>query len=249
MSESEPKFNESSGGGGWFTTTHWSVVLEAGNRDSAQADAALARLCQTYWRPLYLYVRRLGHGPEDAQDMTQEFFARLLAKDYLKAADREKGKFRSFLLMAMKRLLANEWDRANRQKRGGGREIVSLDVEDAEGRRVIELADAKTPEKVFEQHWAEALLEQVFRRLAAEIGAEGKMDVFMELKGFISGQEDAGSYPEVARRLKISEGTLRVKVHRLRQRYRELLRLEVANTVDSAEAIDDEIRYLFAALG
>jgi RNA polymerase sigma-70 factor (ECF subfamily) len=222
--------------------------MEAGNHHSAQADAALARLCQTYWRPLYMYVRRLGHGPEDAQDMTQEFFARLLAKDYLKAADREKGKFRSFLLMAMKRFLANEWDRANREKRGGGREIVSLDLEDAEGRRVIEPADERTPDKVFEQHWASALLEKVFTRLSAEMATEGKEKLFQELKGFLSGEKDGGSYPEAARRLDMSEGTLRVNVHRLRQRYRELLRLEVANTVDRPEAIDDEIRYLFAAL-
>jgi RNA polymerase sigma factor (sigma-70 family) len=245
----EQELTGASGHSGQFQTTHWSTVITAGPNDSEAASAAMARLCQTYWQPLFLYIRRLGHGPEDAQDLTQEFFARLLAKDYLKAVDRAKGKFRSFLLTAVKRFLANEWDRANRQKRGGGMEVLSLESEDFGGRHPGGLVDDRTPDKVFEQRWAAVLLEQVFTRLAVEMAADGKENLFQELRGFLTGGTDGNSYPEMARRLEMSEGTVRVNVHRLRQRYRQLLRLEIAHTVDSPEGIDDEIRCLFAALG
>ena len=245
----EQKLTGASGHNGQFQTTHWSIVIAAGPNDSDAAAAAMATLCQTYWHPLYMYIRRLGHGPEDAKDLTQEFFARLLAKDYLKAVDRAKGKFRSFLLTAVKRFLANQWDRANRQKRGGGMEVLSMESEDFEGRHPSGLVDDRTPDKVFEQRWATVLLEQVFSRLSAELAAEGKENLFQELRGFLTGETDGNSYPETARRLEMSEGTVRVNVHRLRQRYRQLLRLEIAHTVDSPEGIDDEIRCLFAALG
>ena len=245
----EQEQSGASGHDGQFQTTHWSVVIAAGPNDSEAAQAAMARLCQTYWHPLYLYVRRLGHGPEDTQDLTQEFFARLLAKDYLKAVDRAKGKFRSFLLTAVKRFLANEWDRANRQKRGGGKEALSLDAKEFEGRQPRGLVDDRTPEKVFEQQWATVLLEQVFSHLAMELAAEGKANLFQELRGFLTGGTEGDSYPQAAQRLEMSEGTVRVNVHRLRHRYRELLRLEISHTVDSPEGIDDEIRCLFAALG
>jgi len=245
----EQEQSGASGHDGQFQTTHWSVVIAAGPNDSEAANAAMARLCQTYWHPLYMYVRRLGHRPEDAQDLTQEFFARLLAKDYLKAVDRAKGKFRSFLLTAVKRFLANEWDRANRQKRGGGKEALSLDAKEFEGRQPRGLVDDRTPEKVFEQQWATVLLEQVFSHLAMELAAEGKANLFQELRGFLTGGTEGDSYPQAAQRLEMSEGTVRVNVHRLRHRYRELLRLEISHTVDSPEGIDDEIRCLFAALG
>ncbi len=236
-------------GGGWFKTTHWTSVLNAGGADSAQAEAALANLCRAYWHPLYAFIRRSGHNPEDAQDLTQEFFARLLEKDYLKAVDREKGKFRTFLLMVLKRFLVNEYDKANRQKRGGGREILSLDESDAETKYLAGLVDTWTPEKAFERRWAGALLERVIHRLSDEMAGEGKANVFAELRGFLTGDSCRASYPEIARRLEMTEGTLRVTIHRLRQRYRDLLRLEIANTVDDPGAIDDEIRYLFAAAG
>jgi len=222
-------------------------VVTAGE-ESAQGREALSRLCQTYWYPLYSYVRRSGHNQEDAQDLTQEFFARLLSRDYLKAADPEKGKFRSFLLIVLKRFMANEWDKAQRQKRGGGKQIVSLDAQDTENRYLCEPIDELSPEKLYDRRCAMTLLEQVMRRLAAEFEGEGKAALFSELRPFLSGDDEGISYSELSQRTGMSEGSLRVAVCRLRQRYREVLRLEVANTVQSPEAIDDEIRDLFSAL-
>jgi RNA polymerase sigma factor (sigma-70 family) len=230
---------------GWFRTTHWSVVLGA-RGDTTTSNAALGSLCKTYWRPLYTFVRRSGYKPEDAQDLTQEFFARLVEKDYLKAVVREKGKFRSFLLMALKRFLANEWDRANRLKRGGGQEIVSLDEQDTEQCYLAEPLDEMSPDKAFDRQWATTVLGQVMRRLEEEFSAAGKAQLFGRIKVFLSGDKE--SYTEVGKLVGISEATLRVNVHRLRQRYRELLRLEIANTVEKPENIDEEIRYLFSAL-
>ncbi len=249
VSATEYSLREPGGGGYWFKTTHWSVVLEAGQSDSAQAAAALGKFCQTYWYPLYVYARRLGHQPADAQDLTQEFFARLIAKEYLQGLEPQKGKFRSFLLIAFKRFLANEWDRAHRQKRGGGQRLLSLNETGIEERYQTELVDQHTPEKAYEYSWASTLLENVFARLSAEMAAQGKGGLFQDLKIFLGGHREGDSYAEVARRLGMSEGTLRVNIHRLRQRYRELLRLEIAPTVDGPEAVDEEIRHLFAALG
>jgi RNA polymerase sigma-70 factor (ECF subfamily) len=232
----------------WFRTTHWSVVLASRNTDPAQAQEALAKLCQAYWYPLYSYVRRLGHSPPDAQDLTQEFFARCLEKDYLQAAERERGKFRSFLLMALNRFLSNEWDKANCQKRGGGQEILSLDAEATETRYVAEPADEMTPEKVFKRRWALAVLEQVLNQLEAEFSEAGKAELFRELKIFLSGEKSESPSAEIAVRLGMTEGALRAAVYRLRQQYRQLLRKTIAETVDSPEAIDDEIRQLLAAL-
>lgn len=232
----------------WFTTTHWSVVLAAGQGASPQATDALGKLCRTYWHPLFLYVRRLGHNAEQAQDLTQEFFARLLEKNYIEAADPEKGRFRSFLLTAFKRFLANEWDRANRQKRGGGQHVISLDEMNVEGKFLAEPTDPMTPEKAFDRRWALRLLEEVLNRLEKEYSANGKSKVFEELQVLLTGEKSQSPYVEIAARLRMSEGTLKVTVHRLRQRYRELLRLEVANTVASPEDIDGEIRHLFAAI-
>lgn len=233
---------------GIFATTHWSVVLAAGDSHSPRIREAQEQLCRVYWYPLYAYVRRFGHGPEDAQDLTQEFFARLLGKKYLGAADPAKGRFRAFLLTTFKRFLANEWDRANRQKRGGGQQLFSLDEADAEHRYLAESADPMTPEKTFERRWALTLLEEVLKRLEQEYAATGKKRVFDELQVLLTGEKAQSPYAEIAARLRMSEGTLKVTVHRLRRRYRELLRLEVAHTVASPNEIEAEIRHLFGAI-
>lgn len=248
MEPSTESANTTNAGKNWFETTHWSVVLGAGQH-SAQQEAALARLCQTYWFPLYSFIRRSGHSPEDAQDLTQEFFARLLEKDYLKAAAPEKGRFRSFLLLVLRRFMANEWDRATSQKRGGGRPVVSLDAQDTEDRYLAQPAEQLSPEKLFERRWAATLLDQVMGKLKAEFSATRGEALFDELRPFLGGDEGEDSYTGLSARMGMSEGTLRVTVYRLRKRYRELLRLEIANTVQTPEAIDDEIRYLFSALG
>ena len=223
-------------------------MLAAGQHGSPNAQAALEKLCRTYWHTLYVYVRRQGHTPEDAQDLTQAFFARLLEKNYLEAAEPDKGKFRSFLLIVFKRFLANEWDRANREKRGGGQQVISLDAASAETRYRAEPADAMTPETAFERRWALQLLEDVLNRLEKEYVAAGKGKIFEELHVLLTGEKNQSPYAEIAARLRMSEGTLKVTVHRLRRRYRELLRLEVAHTVASPAEIDGEIRHLFAAI-
>jgi len=230
-----------------FEATHWSVVLAAGHRQGPQSQAALAELCRTYWYPLYVFVRRQGTDPEDAQDLVQGFFAKLIEKNFLAAAEPEKGRFRSFLLLALKRYMTNEWDYAHRTKRGGGMEIVSLDGQDTELRYKAEAVGGISPGKAFERQWALTLLQQVLDRLSAEFSVAGKMTLFEELKVFLSG-EKGGTYAEIGERLDIPETTIKVTVHRLRVRYRELLRLEIAKTVTSPEAIEDEIRDLFAAL-
>jgi RNA polymerase sigma factor (sigma-70 family) len=231
----------------WFDATSWTMVREAGQPTSPEADAARAKLCQAYWYPLYCYVRRLGHSPEDAQDLTQEFFARLLERNYVATADREKGKFRSFLLLLLKRFLARAWARANRQKRGGGMELIPLDLEHTESRYVADPADELSPDKAFDRRWAQVFLARVFDRLQAQCAAEGKGHLFAELRPFLSGEGEE-PYEAVARRLQIPKATFKVLVHRFRQRYGHLLREEIAPTVASAEEVEDEIRALFGAL-
>jgi RNA polymerase sigma factor (sigma-70 family) len=232
---------------GWFRTTRWTVVIAAG-QSSPQADAALAQLCQTYWYPLYVFIRRRGHDPEDAQDIVQGFFAQLLRKSYFRDAAREKGRFRSFLLMALKRYMANEWDRANRLKRGGGHEVISLDEAGMEIRFLTQPANEGSPEAACDRQWAMVLLDLVLKRLEAEFSAAGKTQLFEQLKGLLSGEKTATSYAELGQKLGLTEGAVKVAVHRLRQRYRELLREEIAHTVSSPEDVNDEIRHLFAAL-
>jgi RNA polymerase sigma-70 factor (ECF subfamily) len=238
---------EPAGSSDSFERTHWSVVMSAGNQQSPLAQAALAKLCQTYWYPLYVFVRRQGRSAEDAQDLVQGFFAKAIEKNFVAAAEPEKGRFRSFLLLALKRYMANEWDHDHREKRGGGKDIVSLDEQDTELRYKAEPADEISPGKAFERQWALTLLQQVLDRLSAEFSSAGKARLFEELKVFLSG-EKGGSYAEIGVRLGITEATIKVTVHRLRLRYRELLRLEIANTVSSPEAIEDEIQDLCAAL-
>ncbi|HEV7406387.1 MAG TPA: ECF-type sigma factor [Chthoniobacteraceae bacterium] len=229
-----------------FATTRWSVVL--GARDGSPAgDDALAKLCRTYWYPLYAFVRRQGHGAHDAQDLTQGFFARLLEKKDLAAVDRSKGKFRSFLLASMKHFLANEWDRARAQKRGGGLALISIDDAEAEGRYAHEAAEQSTAEQLFDRRWALTLLDQVLARLEAEMAAAGKRATFDALKFSLTGGQ-AAAYEEIAHRLGTTEGALKVAIHRLRDRYRTLLREEIADTVGSAADVDEELRHLFSAL-
>ncbi len=231
-----------------FVTTHWSVVLTAGGSDSTRAQDALARLCQTYWYPLYAYVRRRGSSPHDAEDLTQEFFARLLRANYLGNAQREKGRFRWFLLSALKHFLANEWDRARAKKRGGGKAAISLNAEAAESRYTLEPADTLTAERIYERRWALTLLDQVLRTLEREHELTGKRELFDELRFCLTGERSKLPYAELAARLGMSEAAVKVAVHRLRRRYRELLRAEIANTVSSPEEVEDEIRHLFDVL-
>ncbi|HET6249078.1 MAG TPA: RNA polymerase sigma factor [Tepidisphaeraceae bacterium] len=233
------------GGAQCFEPTQWSIVLAAG-KDQPDAREALQRLCTIYWYPLYAFVRRQRHNPQDAQDLTQEFFARLLEKQWLAGVDRSKGRFRSFLLAAMKHFLANEWDHARAQKRGGGKIPISLDTMTAESRYALEPAALDTPERVFERRWALTLLDQVLTRLRGEFAAAGKIHVFEELKSSLTG--GSAPYSEIAAKLEMSEGAVKVAVHRLRARYRDLVRAEVAQTVDSDGEIEDELRSLMAAL-
>lgn len=234
--------------GGIFATTHWTIVLAAGRGGSPQADQALEELCRTYWYPLYAYVRRHGHSREDAEDLTQGFFARLLEKKFLEGISSEGGKFRSFLLVALKRFMANEWDRANREKRGGGETPLSLDWQDAETRYQINPADHLSPDKLYDRAWATVVLERVITRLRDEHGAEGKADLYEKLKPFLMLGGNEIPYAEAAAELKMSEGAVRVAVHRLRKRYRELLREEIARTLAHPAQADQEMQALFSAL-
>jgi RNA polymerase sigma factor (sigma-70 family) len=223
------------------------MVVSAGRNGSPQAGQALAALCESYWFPLYAFVRRAGHTAEDAQDLTQEFFARLLAPDFLAKADRSKGKFRTFLLAALKHFLADQWDRARAQKRGGGKAVISFDSLDAETRYRLEPADDLTPERMFEKQWALSLLERVLSRLDAEMAANGKLELFEALKDTLTGARPIG-YAAIGTALAMSEGAVKVAAHRMRRRYRTLLREEIAQTVAGAEDIGDEIRYLLSCL-
>ncbi len=234
---------------GVFATTHWSVVLAAGGPDTPQSQAALEQLCRTYWYPLYAYVRRRGYSPEDAQDLTQEFFARLLAKQWVGMADPGRGRFRSFLLSALNHFLANEWNRANAAKRGGGQPHFSLDTASAEMLYAQELGRELNVQEIYERNWALRFLEQVRSRLRQEYAAEGKGDRFELWEQFLPGRESPLGYAEAAARLGVPEGTLKSDVHRLKRRYGELLREEIAHTVAAPEEIDDELRYLVAVLG
>jgi len=229
-------------------TTHWSVVLAARDNASPDSAAALEALCRTYWYPLYAFVRRQGHAACDAQDLTQEFFARLLEKGYLAAAAREKGRFRTFLRVALKRFLANEWRRANRLKRGGGQVHLEWDTAIGEKRYEAERADGLTPERLYERRWAMTLLEQVLARLRAEHEAAGKEAEFDQLKGVLMSERGGIDYAELATGLGVSEGAARVAVHRLRKRFRELFRAAVADTVSGPKEVESELRYLAGVL-
>jgi RNA polymerase sigma-70 factor (ECF subfamily) len=232
-----------------FATTHWSAVVRAGQSRTPGAARALATLCENYWFPLYVFVRRAGHTAEDAQDLTQAFFAELLAKNFLAVADPQRGKFRSFLLGAIKHFLAKERRRQGAQKRGH-HALLSLDFAVGENRyRRIEPADNLTAERLYERRWVLALLDLVFTRLRGEFSAAGKLSQFDRLKPLLAGRPDAMSYRQVAEELATTEGAVKVAVHRLRRRYRQLLKEEIAQTVNGPEELDDELRELLAALG
>jgi len=232
-----------------FLTTHWSVVLAAKDKSSPESAAALEVLCRAYWYPLYAFVRRQGHSPSDAQDLTQEFFARLLAKEYLRAVDREKGRFRTFLRVALRRFLANEWDRARRLKRGGGHTPLPLDTTAAEHRYQGEGDETLPPDRLYERRWARTLLEEALGRLRAEYAAAGKTVEFDQLKGALTAERGSIAYRDLAAALDLSEGAARVAVHRLRKRFREAFRATVAETVSTPEEVEDELRYLVGLLG
>jgi RNA polymerase sigma-70 factor (ECF subfamily) len=240
--------NASGGTATQFATTHWSEVLAAGNAEPTRRSQALELLCSAYWYPIYAFVRRQGHEPADAQDLTQEFFARLLAKKYLERVETDRGRFRSFLLTVLKHFLADEWDKVRAQKRGGGQRFVSLDESTAETRYGLEPQDQTTPERLYERRWALTILERALDRLRDEHIMAGKGPLFDQLRVFITGDRGEVSYAEAARRLSTTEGAAKMAVTRMRQRYRELLRAEIANTVERHEDIDKELRYLAAAL-
>ncbi len=233
---------------GHFQTTLWTMVVHAGRSDSTLAREALAQLCQTYWYPLYVFVRRQGYQAHDAQDLTQAFFTRLLEKHALGQVDREKGKFRSFLLASLKNFLANEWDKGQAQKRGGGHEVISLDHDSAESRYGLEPSHYLSPDKIFERRWALTLLEQVLASLRDEYCSDGKADLFEQLKTTLTGESGSVTYAAIAERLGMTEGAIKVAAHRLRHRYRELIRTEIGQTVASADDVDDELRHLLSVL-
>ncbi|RPJ75223.1 MAG: sigma-70 family RNA polymerase sigma factor [Acidobacteria bacterium] len=235
-------------GGRRFATTRWSQVLAAGQDPDAAGAQALADLCEAYWYPLYAYVRRWGFDADQAQDLTQQFFARLLEKHYLRDADPTRGRFRSFLLASLRHFLSNERDRAGAVKRGGRVAVLSLEMEGAEGRYSLEPPDEDTPERVFERRWAMTLLERTLARLRREFREAGKAGQLARLEGYLTGERDTLPYAELSRELGMSEGAIKVAVHRLRRRFGALLREEIGETVSDPSQVDDEIRELFRVL-
>lgn len=248
MSRAERSLTEAPGQGPVFVTTRWSVVLDAGDDQAPQAQEALACLCRTYWYPIYHFIRRQGHSMHDAQDLTQEFFSRLLEKNWVARADQSRGRFRSFLLMVLKRFLAGEWRRANAQKRAGARRALPFPLNDAETRYVQEPADDSTPDQAFEKQWVLTLLDTVVNQLRADYEQDDKARLFDALKPCLTGPSDHQPYATLAADLGMSEGAVKVAVHRLRERYRERLRLEIAQTVASASEVESELRHLFRVL-
>ena len=230
-----------------FATTHWTIVLAAGQRSTPQSDHALEELCQNYWFPLYAYVRRRGYTREDAEDLTQAFFARFLTKNYLDGLSAERGRFRAFLLASLKHFLANEWDKSQRQKRGGSVPHLSLDWQTADTRFQVATTTEPSPDKAFDREWAVALLAKVIERLQTECAAEGKAKLFEQLKIFLTAGRGELSAAAAAQKLGLDETAVRVAVHRLRKRYRQLLRDEIAQTLANAVDVDEEMRALFGA--
>ncbi len=235
-------------GRGRFATTRWSVVLAASGGDSPAADEALGKLCETYWYPLYGYLRGRGHDVSDAEDLTQAFFAQLLEKKVLRHADPSRGRFRSFLLTSLKNFSANERDRQLAKKRAPGAPLLPLDVVVAEERYLVEAATGETPERVFDRRWALALLDCVITRLASEHAAAGRRRQFERLKTYLTGEQPQVGYAETAAALGMNEGAVKTAVHRLRRRFRTLVYEEVAHTVASPAEVESEIRHLWSAV-
>ena len=231
-------------GPGRFATTQWSLILAAGRPGSPGARAALEHLCAIYWYPVFAFVRRRGHSVEEAEDLTQSFFGRLIEKEDLAAADRERGRFRTFLLTACEHFLLNERDRSRALKRGGGQELLSIDVVAAERRYQSSLGHDETPEHHYDRQWCLAMLASVLDSVRDEYVEAGKGNLFERLRGFLAMEDATGTYAEASSDLGMTPAAVKVAVHRLRHRYRKALRRRVAETVDSEEAIDDEMRYL-----
>ncbi len=244
MSKSTPERTAS----GRFPTTHWSRVVAAGGPSGPKARESLTTLCTAYWYPLYAYIRRRGHSPEEAQDLTQDFFARILEKGLFAEAEPGRGRFRSFIRTVCAHYLSNRHARESAIKRGGGRPAISIDAIDAEGRYVRELAHELTAERIFDRSWALTLLDRVFSQLQAEYEDAGRVETFETLQVFLTEGPRAVSHASIADRLGMTEGAVRVAVHRLRRRYGDILRREIAATLDDPSQIDDEIQGLFTAL-
>jgi RNA polymerase sigma-70 factor (ECF subfamily) len=236
------------GGTHVFATTHWSLVLAAREGDASGATEALEKLCRTYWYPLYAFVRRQGHSPEDAQDSTQAFFAHLLARDFLRGLSKENGRFRTFLLTSLRNFLSDQWDKARALKRGGGQPAFSLDAADAEARYQLEPADELSADHIYERRWALALLDQALARLREEFAAADKAELFDVLRQFQGDEPNPATCAEAAARLAMPENTFKSHLRRFRQRYRELLCEEVAQTVATPADVAEELRCLKAVL-
>jgi RNA polymerase sigma factor (sigma-70 family) len=233
-------------GSSQFPTTRWTLVVAAGDPQRKDARSALVSLCENYWYPLYAYLRRRGYAPDQAQDLTQEFFMRVLEGRYLDRADPEKGRFRSFILTSLKFFVADEQDRQRAQKRGGGA-VVSFEFSSGEERYQREPGHYETPDRIFERRWALSMLERVMERLRDEFVQHGRPENFERMKVFLLGQSEA-PYADLAREMNTSEGALKVAIHRLRKRYRELFRQEIADTVADPAKVESELRYLAAVL-
>jgi RNA polymerase sigma-70 factor (ECF subfamily) len=243
-----PATNESSYGSGTFPRTHWSAVVAAGGEGTPKAEAALSEFCRVYWYPLYAFARRKGHQPADAQDLTQGFFAHLIDSTLLMKADPEKGRFRSFLLGCFINYLKGEQRHAQTRKRGGGGSLVPMDPQEVEQRLSREACLEATPESLYDRNWAVAVLEEALKRLQAEFKASGRGPLFEQLQPYLQGDVSGPSYAEVAERLGTTKGTIRVTVHRLRERYRTLLRTVVSQTVNGPVETDLELAHLMTAL-
>ena len=232
--------------GGRFPTTQWSLVLAAGGGESTDA---LSRLCTLYWYPIFAFVRRQGHSPEDAQDLTQGFFTRLIEKGDIGDADRSRGRFRTFLLTSCQHFISNERDRSRAQKRGGGRPMISIDLATAEGRYDRAFSDSETPERVFDRQWSLTLLGSVLDGLRNDYAAAGNERLFDRLSAFLTLDDNAGTHADAARDLGMTPDAVKMALHRLRRKYRDALRRSVADTVGSPDEVEDELRYLLKALG
>lgn len=239
---------ESSSHGDIFVTTRWTVVLAAADRSTPQAERALEEICQIYWFPLYAYIRRRGHSPEDAEDLTQEFFRQLLEHHWIEDVDREKGRLRAFLITALKHFMAKEWRKASAQKRGGGQFNLSIDTRIAEGRYASTATPSVEAEVLFDREWALTLLDLTINRLEMEYADADKANLFIHLKDGLVMAHEGLDYPFLAKKLDMTEGAVRVAVHRMRKRFRELYRAEIAQTLPTGADLDDELRHLSASL-
>jgi RNA polymerase sigma-70 factor (ECF subfamily) len=231
-----------------FPVTKWTLILVAGRRASADADDALSELCAAYWYPAYAFVRRMGYSPDDSLDLTQEFFSRFLEKRPFAEADPKKGRFRSFLLTCIKRFLADQTDQRNAAKRGGRSQMIPLEIDGAEHRYSSHLADQQTPERLFEREWALTLIARVNEQVRAAFVREGRVEYFDRLKPFLPGNESGSPLSQIAGELGMTESALKVAIHRLRRRYREVFRTEISELVSEPSEIDDEVQHLLQIL-